>query len=156
MLSRETRPIDELIFEIFRVNDRLLAAGDATVKDLGLSSARWLVLGAIALAESPLTVAQIARNMGLSRQAVQRVTNEMSATGLVELHDNPQHRRARLVMLTEAGEAAYEAALARWRTEWTHQMEEILTEEEIVETMRRLRRLRGLVQSRSRFTDPLG
>lgn len=149
MLRRETRPIDELIFEIFRVNDRLLVIGDATVKELGLTSARWLVLGAIALSEKATTVAQIARTMGLTRQGVQRLTNEMASTGLVEMQDNPRDRRARVVVLTEAGREAYEAALKRWRAEWTAQMEEILTDDEITETMRRLRRLRGLIQANS-------
>ena len=144
---RETRPIDELIFEIFRVNDRLLAIGDATVKDLGLTSARWLVLGAIALSHSPMTVAEIARTMGLTRQAVQRLANDMAGVGLVDMQDNPRDRRARVISLTDNGREAYESALARWRAEWTAQMEEILTEDEIVETMRRLRRLRGLVQA---------
>jgi DNA-binding MarR family transcriptional regulator len=149
MLRRETRPIDELIFEIFRVNDRLLAVGDATVKDFGLTSARWLVLGAIALSPSPTTVAQIARTMGLTRQAVQRLANDMADAGLIEMHDNPTDRRARLLGLTESGRAAYEVALERWRSEWTAQMEEILTVEEITETMRRLRRLRGLLQAKA-------
>jgi len=149
VFRRETRPIDELVFEIFRVSDQLVVVGDASVKGFGLTTPRWLVLGAIALSPSALTVAQIARNMGLTRQAVQRVTNEMSASGLVELQDNPKHRRARVVTLTPEGRGAYERALEHWRAEWTGPMEEILSEAEIVETMRRLRRLRGLLQSRS-------
>lgn len=150
VFRRDTRPIDELIFEIFRLNERLIVIGDATVKDVGLTSARWLVLGAVALAAAPIPVAQIARNMGLTRQAVQRLTNEMSAAGLVELRDNPRHRRARVVVLTAEGRAAYEEALERWRAEWTAPMEEILSDSEIQETVRRLRRLRGLVQTRAR------
>lgn len=147
MFRRDTRPIDELMFEIFRVNDRLLATGDATVKDLGLTSARWLTLGAIALSNNPVPVSQIARNMGLSRQAVQKSTNEMAALGLVETHDNPDRRRSKVIALTEAGQSAYQRALEVWRSEWTGPMEEILTEEEILTTMRVLRRLRGLVQA---------
>lgn len=149
MIGRETRPIDELIFEIFRVNDRLMVIGDAAVKDFGLTSARWQVLGAVALSATPPTVAQVARAMGLSRQAVQRLANEMSASGLIELHDNPRHRRARMIVLTDAGAASYDAAMEHWRAEWTAPMEEILSDEEIVATMRLLRRLRGLMQSRS-------
>lgn len=150
MFRRDTRPIDELMFELFRVNDRLLAVGDATVRDVGLTSARWLVLGAIALSDVPITVAQIARNMGLSRQAVQRSTNEMAQLGLVEVMENPQRRGSKIVALTTTGTIAYETALELWRSEWTTAMEEILTEEEILATMRILRRLRGLVQSKSR------
>lgn len=147
MYRKDTRPIDELMFEIFRVHDRLQATGDATVKSVGLTSGRWLVLGAIALSDEPLPVAHIARNMGLSRQAVQRSTNEMASRGLVETIENPELRRSKLIVMTPAGREAYEAALALWRSEWTGAMEEILTDEEILTTMRLLRRLRGLVQN---------
>jgi DNA-binding MarR family transcriptional regulator len=58
-------------------------------------------------------VAHIARNMGLARQSVQRVVNELVADGLVEFAPNPHHRRASLVRLTDAGMAAYRAATAR-------------------------------------------
>lgn len=135
------------MFEIFRVNDRLLAIGDATVKDVGLTSARWLVLGAIALSNKPLPVSQIARNMGLSRQAVQKSTNEMAALGLVQTRENPDRRGSKVVALTDAGRTAYETALVLWRSEWTGRMEEIMTEEEILSAMRLLRRLRGLVRT---------
>jgi hypothetical protein len=59
--------LSELIVEIFRINGRLLAAGDRLVADLGLTSARWQVIGAIALAGQPQTVPAIARTMGLTR-----------------------------------------------------------------------------------------
>jgi hypothetical protein len=58
------KAMTELILETFRLNGRLLAAGDALVADVGLTSARWQVLGAIALAPVPQPVAHIARNMG--------------------------------------------------------------------------------------------
>jgi len=105
--SRESRVLTDLILETFRLNGALLAAGDALVADLGLTSARWQVLGAVALEGRALTVAQIARRMGLTRQAVQRVVNDMVGAGLLALEDNPDHKRARLVALTGAGQAAY-------------------------------------------------
>jgi len=105
--------ITYLILETFRLNGRLLAEGDALVADLGLTSARWQVLGAIALSVLPLPVAHIARNMGLTRQAVQRLANEMERDGLVRFGPNPHHQRAKLVLLTARGKAAYEAAMKR-------------------------------------------
>ncbi len=110
---RPRRALTGLVIEVFRLNGDLLATGDALVGDLGLSSARWQVLGAIALSPVPLPVAHIARNMGLTRQAVQRVVDEMRADGLVRLEPNPHHRRAMLVAMTEPGEAAYAAATER-------------------------------------------
>ena len=102
-----------LVIDVFRLNGDLIAAGDALVGDLGLTSARWQVLGAIALSPVPLPVAHIARNMGLTRQAVQRVVDEMRADGLVRLDPNPHHRRAMLVTMTASGQAAYGRASER-------------------------------------------
>jgi DNA-binding MarR family transcriptional regulator len=105
--------ITDLVLETFRLNGRLLASGDALVADLGLTSARWQVIGAVALSPVPLSVAQIARNMGLTRQAVQRLANEMETDGLVRFAPNPHHQRAKLVVLTPAGKSAFAAAMKR-------------------------------------------
>ncbi len=102
-----------LVIDVFRLNGDLLAAGDALVYDLGLTSARWQVLGAVALSPVALPVAHIARNMGLTRQAVQRVVDDMRADGLVRLEPNPHHRRAMLVAMTAQGEIAYRGAIER-------------------------------------------
>lgn len=102
-----------LVIEVFRLNGDLIDAGDALVQDLALTSARWQVLGAIALSPVPLPVAHIARNMGLARQSVQRVVDEMRDDGLVRTEPNPHHRRAPLVAMTPRGEAAYDQAMAR-------------------------------------------
>ena len=102
-----------LVIEVFRLNGALLTAGDSLVGDLGLTSARWQVLGAISLSPVPLPVAHIARNMGLTRQAVQRVMDDMRDDGLVRLEPNPHHRRAMLVVMTESGDAVYRAASER-------------------------------------------
>ncbi|MDR3372941.1 MAG: helix-turn-helix domain-containing protein [Ancalomicrobiaceae bacterium] len=107
--------VTDLILEVFRLNGALVHAGDTLVAGIGLTSARWQVLGAIALAAQPLSVAGIARTMGLSRQAVLRLTKEMVADGLLRLADNPHHRRARLVLMTPAGETAFGTAMARHR-----------------------------------------
>jgi DNA-binding MarR family transcriptional regulator len=104
------RAVTALIVEVFRLNGRLLAAGDALVADIGLTSARWQVLGAIAAAPTAETVARLARNMGVYRQGVQRIVNEMADEGLVEFLDNPHHRRAKLVTFSKRGRRAFDAA----------------------------------------------
>ena len=106
------RSLTELILDVFRLNGALLASGDALVGDLGLTSARWQVLGAIAL--SPVAArARASRHMGLTRQAVQRSVGEMRNDGLVRLDPNPHCRRAMLVTMTERGNNAYRAASER-------------------------------------------
>jgi DNA-binding MarR family transcriptional regulator len=119
-----------LILDTFRLNGLLLEAGDRLVSGTGLTSARWQVLGAIALSPLPLPVAHIARNMGLTRQAVQRLANEMARDGLVRFAPNPHHERAKLVLLTAAGERAYATATER-QVPWANAVAKGLSLEEI-------------------------
>ncbi|WP_117193836.1 MarR family winged helix-turn-helix transcriptional regulator [Rhizobium terrae] len=106
--------LTSLSLTIFRTNGALIAAGDALTASFGLSSARWQVMGAIALAGHPLTVAQIARNMGLTRQGVQRLIDELERQGIIGFEDNPHHKRAKLVRLTAQGETAYAGIMQQW------------------------------------------
>ncbi|MDN5687442.1 MAG: MarR family winged helix-turn-helix transcriptional regulator [Brachybacterium sp.] len=59
------------------------------------------------------TVPQLARHQDLSRQFVQRMVHEARADGLVQLVDNPAHRRSSLVRMTAAGQDAITAVIAR-------------------------------------------
>jgi DNA-binding MarR family transcriptional regulator len=133
--------VTALILETFRLNGLLLEAGDRLVSDIGLTSARWQVLGAIALSSVPLPVAHIARNMGLSRQAVQRLANEMERDGLVRFAPNPHHARAKLVLLTASGQQAYAAATERQRP-WVNALAKGLPAEEIETARTMLRAIR--------------
>jgi DNA-binding MarR family transcriptional regulator len=122
--------LTELMLETFRLNGRLLAAGDRLVAPLGLTSARWQVLGAIAMAGQPEPVAHIARDMGLTRQSVQRIVDVMAAEGLVAFAENPHHRRAKLVALTERGRAVYDAAILQ-HVDWSNALAQTLSPDEI-------------------------
>ena len=115
--SPEGDAATEVVLRTFRANGLLLAAGDALATGEGLTSARWQVLGAIALAQRSLTVPQIARRMGLTRQSVQASVNRLLADGLVATDANPDHHRSRLVRLTDSGAARYRA-LQRRQSRW--------------------------------------
>ncbi len=116
----------ELILRIFRVNGGLLLAGDRLVSPLGLTSARWQLLGGIAAVKQPRPVVQLARDIGVSRQAVQRLANEMEREGIVAFRPNPRHKRAQLVVLTTRGRELFEAALNLQRP-WAGDLAQSLT-----------------------------
>ncbi len=78
---------------------------------LGLTSARWQILGAVAAAGQPQPVAWIARDLGANRQNVQRIVNDLQRDGLVIFQPNPHHRRAQLVVLTDKGRQRFDAAM---------------------------------------------
>ncbi len=98
----------EIILEVFKVSGLLNIEGDKISEEFGLSSARWKVMGAIVKSNEPVTVSEIGRVMGQSRQATQRVVDVMAKDGLVEMLDNPHHKRAKLVALTGKGAVVYE------------------------------------------------
>lgn len=150
-MKKQSRPsrtqsgaaLTALILETFRLNGRLLAAGDRLTGDLGISSARWQVIGAIE--EAPLPVAQIARNMGLTRQAVQRVANVLAEDGLVEFAENPDHRRAKLVCLTDSGRSVLDE-IGRRQIAWSNGLAAGLTRESIEDALKVLREVRDRLE----------
>ena len=104
----------QLTLSVFRCNGVLLHWGDRLVEPLGLTSARWQVLGALALAGEPLTAPQVGGAMGMTRQGAQKQLNLLLEKGLVEAHSNPAHRRSPLFALTSEGLALYQDAEALW------------------------------------------
>jgi DNA-binding MarR family transcriptional regulator len=107
-------PANALALEIFRLNGALIRFGDELVKPLGLTSARWQVLGSIAHGRGTFSVARLADNMGLARQSVQRIVDELAEAGLVGFAPNPAHKRAKLVVMTPQGERVFKRATAAW------------------------------------------
>ena len=144
--------VTALILDVFRLNGRLLLAGDRLVAELGLTSARWQILGAIAHAERPEPVAWHARTMGVHRQGVQRIVNEMEKEGIVEFQPNPHHKRAHLVLLTAKGQRLFEAALAR-QIPWANELSKGLSPDDIATAQEVIDLLRSRLQEPSSSQD---
>jgi DNA-binding MarR family transcriptional regulator len=138
----------EAILETFRASGLLLAAGDVLAAEEGLTSARWQVLGAVALAERPLTVPQIARRMGLTRQTVHVTVRRLVDDGLLELAPNTDHRRSQLVCLTDSGRAAY-AAMHERQVAWVNRLADGIDRTELETTARILAELCARLETAS-------
>jgi DNA-binding MarR family transcriptional regulator len=122
--------LSALVLDLFRLDTLLLTAGDRLVAPLGLTSARWQVLGAIVAAERPQPVAWLARDLGGNRQNVQRIINDLHHDGLVAFEANPHHRRAQLVVLTEKGQRAFDSAM-ELQAPWINEIAAGLSAKEI-------------------------
>ena len=133
--------LTDAILDLFRLDSRLVAAGDRLVGGLGLTSARWQVLGAIAYSDRPQPVAWLARDLGGNRQNVQRIVNDLRAEGLVAFAPNPHHRRAQLVVLTQKGRRAFDEAM-QLQAPWINGLsdgipvEDIKTMRNVIRTLR--------------------
>src|SRR5579871_2442706 len=146
------RALTDVVLELFRLNNRMLNAGDRLVSDLGLTSARWQVLGTIVAAGRAQPVAWLARDMGGNRQNVQRIVNDLAAEGLVAFQPNPHHRRAQLVVLTDKGRDAYSAAM-NVQTPWINRLADGLRVADIETTREVISALRQRLEADSDGSD---
>ncbi|SLN23447.1 transcriptional regulator SlyA [Roseovarius albus] len=144
--------VTTLILDVFRLNGRLQLAGDRLVAELGLTSARWQILGAIAYAEQPESVAWHARTMGVHRQGVQRIVNELKKEEIVEIQSNPHHKRAHLVVLTSKGQELFEAAIAL-QVPWVNELSEGLSTDNIEIAQKIIGTLKARLQESSNARD---
>ena len=132
-MAKDSKSVDvltEIILSIFRLNAQLLEQGDKLVQPLRLTSARWQVLGAIAMAGEPQTAPQIALAMGVTRQGVQKQLNLAVTELLIESHPNPRHQRSPLYLLSAEGQAGYDAAMSLQRV-WAKSLGQGLTQSEL-------------------------
>lgn len=92
-----------LIADVYEAAGALKMSGDAIASAEGVSLTQWHLMDSIV--DSEVTVARAARRIGLTRQAVQRVANELVDRGLIVFRENPDHKTSPLLELTVEGKA---------------------------------------------------
>jgi len=98
------------------------------------------------LAEGPQTVPQMARTRPTSRQHIQVLVNRLLELGLVELVDNPAHKRSRLVSLTPEGRKRIEA-MNRREAALLQKLQVDVSEKSLNSSARTLKKLREIFES---------
>ena len=140
-------PPSRFALVIFWINGLLMNRGEKITKPLGQSSARWQVLGRAG--GSPQTVAQMARDMGLSRQSVQRVVNVLQGDGLVRLEEIPSDKRTARVALTPTGEEVLGAIYKR-NSAWTRRISRRIPAEQFDKAIEALRHIGAILEEDAR------
>ncbi len=98
-------------------------------------------MGALDEAGQLLTVAQIARRMGLARQGVQRIVNELEKQGLLAFESNIDHKRAPLVTISTAGRQVMSKVNAA-QAVWVNEIAAGLSERQLKQTVNMLETVR--------------
>ncbi|MGW8813432.1 MarR family winged helix-turn-helix transcriptional regulator [Gordonia terrae] len=93
--------VAKLYSELYEAAGAGRRLGEEIAALAGQTQARWQTLWTIGA--SPMTVPQIARRLGVSRQHILRLTNALADEGLVEPVVNPDHKTSPLLELTPAG-----------------------------------------------------
>jgi len=107
--GERARPLAALLLEGFRWFDRGLLAQLEQEGWPDLRAVHSLLFAHLDL-ESGTRTSELARRMGVSRQAAHQTVGELRAMGLVELRDDPTNASARLVTLTDRGRENVAAA----------------------------------------------
>jgi DNA-binding MarR family transcriptional regulator len=93
-----------IVADIYELAGRFRAEGEIIAATVGQTQARWQVMSAASAAS--LTVAQIARRLGVTRQNVQRIADLLAKEGSATFEPNPDHRGSPYLVLTRRGQTA--------------------------------------------------
>jgi DNA-binding MarR family transcriptional regulator len=102
-----------LVADVYEAAGVLRRLGERSAATEGQTQARWQLLSVIS--EGDWTVPTTADRLGTSRQAVQRIANELVEGGLASFADNPRHRRSQLLRITADGRRVLDAITTRAR-----------------------------------------
>jgi DNA-binding MarR family transcriptional regulator len=104
MTSRGVAFVPLIIADIYELAGSLRKRGDDIAATIGQTQARWQVMSAAS--GQPMSVPQIARRLGLTRQAVQRTADLLVGEELAGYAGNPDHRASPHLILTRRGRDA--------------------------------------------------
>ncbi|WP_094293946.1 MarR family winged helix-turn-helix transcriptional regulator [Mycobacterium neumannii] len=103
VVNNRAREVALLIADIYEAAGAFRRSGETIAGAEGQTQARWQLMSVVS--GGPMTVPQVARRLGITRQGVQRVANDLVDEGLVRLTPNPDHRSSSLLELTSQGQA---------------------------------------------------
>jgi DNA-binding MarR family transcriptional regulator len=103
IMQRSYTEFERFADELARLRGRMRALFTEVRSATGLGEMELTVLTATVNAVRPPTVAQIGRSLGHPRQVVQRAANRLAELGLVTFAPNPDHKRASILIATQAG-----------------------------------------------------
>jgi DNA-binding MarR family transcriptional regulator len=137
--------LTDLIRAVLRMNATAQKSGTRLMRGTGITNARWQTLSELVAFEERVTVSKLARHMGLTRQAVQRLADDMVVDGLVEFAENPGNARSMHLLLTTAGKVTYHAPTHReWQ--WINAIAEDLDSAQVIFAVTLLERITKKMQ----------
>jgi DNA-binding MarR family transcriptional regulator len=134
--------IGRLVADVYELAGVLRRDGEQIAKLAGQTQARWQVMSVASAGR--FSVAMIARRLGITRQSVQRVADEIVTERLASFEPNPDHQRSPLLILTPDGQQTLDT-INHTSREHHLQQAAALGEDGITELRRLLGRYRDAV-----------
>ncbi len=137
----------ELTLNLLELTSAMVSKGQEITKPHSQSLSHWKVLTAAEC--DTYTVSQIARRMGLTRQAVQTIANALVDKGLARFVENPDHKTSPILKLTPKGRAIDEA-IVRDHIDWSNAFSKPFTLDQLNTTARTLKELTDRLHGESK------
>ena len=96
------------LFAVLHTSSVLESRVEAKLSEIGLSLAKLAALHRLSEAGESLPLGQLAERLSCVKSNVTQLVDRLEADGLVARAADPNDRRSRLAVLTDAGRAAYE------------------------------------------------
>ena len=95
------------LFAVLHASGVIESRVEARLADVGLSIAKLAALRRLTEAGESLPLGQLAERLACVKSNVTQLVDRLEADGLVNRTSDPNDRRSRLAVLTEAGKSAY-------------------------------------------------
>jgi DNA-binding MarR family transcriptional regulator len=95
------------LFAVLHASNVLESRVEARLADVGLSMAKLAALSRLTEAGESLPLGQLAERLACVKSNVTQLVDRLEADGLVSRIADPNDRRSRLAILTDAGRNAY-------------------------------------------------
>ena len=101
---------NRMFFRLYQCANILHKTGTRAVEDVGLTTQRWAVLGALSRPEitDGISVGHLATYLKVSRQSLSGITKRLEEDGLIESAADTSDGRSRLFRLTNHGRTTFE------------------------------------------------
>jgi DNA-binding MarR family transcriptional regulator len=93
-----------IVADVYELAGHFRSEGESIAATVGQTQARWQVMSAASAAS--MTVAQIGRRLGVTRQNVQRIADLLVNEGCATFEPNSDHRASPHLVLTKRGQTA--------------------------------------------------
>ena len=130
------------------IDRQVRAAVRTLTRGSGITGPQWGILGVFAGPEGPFSVAEAARRIGQTRQSVQGIADLLADKALIEFRPDPNHRRTKLVTVTDSGRALLRKLRAR-QTRWTRQVASHLDGNDVETALQFTRHIRAHLADQS-------
>jgi DNA-binding MarR family transcriptional regulator len=96
------------LFAVLHTSNVLESRVESKLSEIGLSLAKLAALHRLSEAGESLPLGQLAERLSCVKSNVTQLVDRLEADGLVSRAADPNDRRSRLAVLTDAGRTAYE------------------------------------------------